>query len=78
MMGDIIAFRTSTPTIYVDGSDAGAFTGWFVNVRPCPVNMPTLRHFDNGSDALDHALALQRAYGWGLEVACDCGLGGAA
>ena len=74
MMGDIIAFRTSTPTIYIDGTD----DHWWLSVRPCPVNMPTLRSFGSGSEAINHGMALQRVYGWRLEVACDCGLGGAA
>lgn len=72
-MADIIAFRTSTPVIHIDGSG----NNYFVNVRPCPPSMPSLRHFKSGDEAFKRATQLQQQHGWRIEVACDCGLGDA-
>ena len=75
-MAEILAFRSSTPVIHVDGSHKH---GYFVNVRPCPEGVPSLKHFVRGDRAFDYAWELQRAHGWSVNVVGELsGLDGAA
>jgi hypothetical protein len=73
-MARILQFRTATPAIYIDGTDES----WWVNVRPCPVGMPTLRSLMSKAQATEHARHLQCEYGWRIEVAPESEMGGAA
>ena len=77
-MADILAFRTSTPTIYIDGADEGLIRGWYVNVRPCPPSHPPLEKFESSAEVLNRALTLNREHGWTIQIASDCPLDGAA
>jgi hypothetical protein len=73
-MGEILVFRSSAPVIYIDGADRS----WYLNVRPCPVGMPTLLHFDSYSKALSRAVEFQNAHGWTIEILHADEQGGAA
>lgn len=66
-MSEILAFRSSTPVIYVDG----ALGTYYVNVRPCPPFLPSLESFPDGQAALVRASRLSNQHGWRVAVICD-------
>lgn len=73
-MGDIIAFRRTTPTIYV----CPAGDTWQLRVRPCPGGIPSLASFSSYDDALHRAVDLQNEHDWAIDISHRRGLDGAA
>jgi hypothetical protein len=69
-MGEIIAFRTSTPVITLDGAPS---RGFFLAVRPCPPEVASVEHFRDARAAFDRATDLQREHGWRIDFACELG-----
>ncbi len=63
-MANVLAFRSTTPTIYVDGSD----DCWWLNVRPCPPCIATLTRFRSRKAALSRAIDLQNEFGWTIDL----------
>lgn len=73
-MGEVVTFRSRSPVIYVDGADG---CGFYVNVRPCPNGIESLRRFPTADEAAEYAAALNTAWGWQIIIAGGCPLYGA-
>lgn len=69
-MAVILAFRTSTPVIHIDGADQ-LWTAW---IERCPIAMLTVRSFDSADLAVAYARNLKRNHGWSISLAPDCGV----
>jgi len=58
-MGEVHTLRLS-PLIRVEKWNAG----WMVTVRPCPLEVQSLRNFDTEARAAEYAASLQREHGF--------------
>lgn len=68
MMGKVIRLRFKAPVIYIDGSG----DHYSVNVRPCPLGIPSLVSFKSYTSALNYAVDLQNEHDWAIDIAHGC------
>jgi hypothetical protein len=63
-MGEVATFRSATPVISV----YAGVDGWMITIAPCPVRMPTTKHYGSLAAAMSRAVQLRDAHGWTIKV----------